>query len=212
MMQNKSLLLEAKKKALPPARRGEQQLAKRFRRKRKLPEYLEFGEVQVLLKMAPSPLAALLMLLQWRAGLRISEALALQVPDLQLDGDRPTLRVRCGKGGKERLVPIHPELNAALRTAIAFGGVKKGRIFSISRSTAWRWIKKAYQRAVELGAIAPGRKITTHTLRHSAARHWLASGIPINRVSVWLGHSRLETTLVYLEILPDPLGDIARVP
>ena len=48
----------------------------------------------------------------------------------------------------------------------------------------------------------------THTLRHSAARYWLSSGIPINVVSRWLGHASLQTTLVYLEILPDPLGEI----
>ena len=49
-------------------------------------------------------------------------------------------------------------------------------------------------------------------MRHSAARHWLSSGIPINVVSRWLGHASLQTTLVYLEILPDPLGEMGRVP
>ena len=63
-----------------------------------------------------------------------------------------------------------------------------------------------------LGAIPAGRKVATHTLRHSAARHWLASGIPINVVSRWLGHASLQTTLIYLQILPDPLGDMDRVP
>ena len=52
----------------------------------------------------------------------------------------------------------------------------------------------------------------THTLRHSAARHWLSSRIPINVVGRWLGHASLQTTLVYLEILPDPLGEMGRVP
>ena len=61
-------------------------------------------------------------------------------------------------------------------------------------------------------SLSVGRKVGTHTLRHSAARHWLSSGIPINVVSRWLGHASLQTTLIYLEILPDPLGEMGRVP
>lgn len=177
-----------------------------------LPEYLEKGEVEALLRCAPHPQAALVMLLQWRAGLRVSEALALEVADLQLDGGRPSLKVRHGKGGKARTVPAHPELVAALRTALAYGRRWSGPVVEATMSTAWRWVKAAQGRAVELGAIAPGRKVGTHTLRHSAARHWLASGVPINYVSAWLGHASLQTTLVYLKVLPDALGLMGRVP
>ena len=178
---------------------------------RALPEFLERTEVEVLLRCAPHAQSALLMLLQWRAGLRVSEALALKVADLSLDGEHPTLRVRHGKGNRSRLVPVHPELAAALRTTMAYGG-RKGRFVQATRSTAWRWVQGAVKRAVELGAIPPGRHLGTHSLRHSAARHWLASGIPINVVSRWLGHASLQTTLIYLQILPDPLGDMDRVP
>jgi integrase len=152
------------------------------------------------------------MLVQWRAGLRVSEALALEVSDLALDGDRPTLKVRWGKGDKDRVVPVHPELGSGLHNFLAFGNVRRGPIFDASRSTAWRWLKQALARAKELGEIPSGRKVGTHTLRHSAARHWLASGAPINVVSRWLGHASLQTTLVYLEILPDPSGHMDRVP
>ena len=96
--------------------------------------------------------------------------------------------------------------------ALAYGGVKRGRIIEASRATAWRWLKEALGRAEELGIIAEGRKVGTHTLCHSAARYWLASGIPINVVSRWLGHASIQTTLVYLEVLPDPLGEMERVP
>ena len=50
-----------------------------------LPEYLEAQEVQAVLSAAPNPRASLLMLLQWRAGLRVSKALALVAADLSLD-------------------------------------------------------------------------------------------------------------------------------
>ena len=82
--------------------------------KRKLPEYLELHEVENLLQSAPHRRARVLMLLQWRAGLRVSEALSVRKEDLHIEGDRPTLRVRMGKGGKSRIVPVHPDLQAAL--------------------------------------------------------------------------------------------------
>ena len=179
----------------------------------RLPEYLETPEVEALIRCASDGAAALLMLIQWRAGLRVSEALALTLADLSLDGDRPTLVVHHGKGNRARRVPVHPELRAALWSAMRFSRPRRdGRLVVASPSTAWRWVQRAYARAVELGALPIGKHVTTHTLRHSAARHWLASGIPINVVSRWLGHASLQTTLVYLEILPDPLGDMERVP
>jgi len=178
---------------------------------RTLPEYLDKSEVDALIKAAPHPQAVLLMLMQWRAGLRVSEALAVEVSDLKLDSERPTLTVRQAKGGRTRLVPVHDELSSACSNAVAYGQVRRGRLIQVTRSTAWRWVKHAADRAMELGAISTGRKVGTHTLRHSAARHWLSSGIPINVVSRWLGHASLQTTLVYLEILPDPLGQMDRV-
>ena len=68
------------------------------------------------------------------------------------------------------------------------------------------------KRAEELGAIPAGRRVGTHTLRHSYARHLLVHGIPINYLSRWLGHSSIQTTLVYLELVPDPTGSLASVP
>jgi len=180
-------------------------------RRSTLPEYLEPAEVDALIRAAPHGQARLLMAEQWRGGLRIGEAVALEVADLQLDGYHPTIRVRRGKGAKDRLVPVHPELLAAFRHVIDFGNVRRGRLVETTRSTAWRWLKQALERAVELEAIAPDRRVATHTLRHSAARHWLASGVPINHVSRWLGHASIQTTLVYLEILPDPSGYMDRV-
>ncbi len=111
-----------------------------------------------------------------------------------------------------RVAPVHPDLAVGRRNFLAFRSIKRGPILDTSRSTAWRWLKQALARAVELGAVPPGRKVGTHTLRHSAARHWLASGVPVNVASRWLGHASLQTTLVYLEILPDPAGHMERAP
>lgn len=193
------------------ARVAQQRAMGNVARRSTLPEYLEPPEVEALIHAAPHGQARLIMLEQWRAGLRVSEAVALEVSDLQLDGDRPTLRVRQGKGSKDRLVPVHPELAAAFRQVIDFGNVRRGPLVNTTRSTAWRWTKAALERAQELGTIPAGRWVGTHTLRHSAARHWLSSGVPINHVSRWLGHASIQTTLIYLEILPDPSGFMERV-
>ena len=179
---------------------------------KKLPEYLEADQVNAIIRAADDLRARLLMLEQWRAGLRVSEALALEVADLSLDTDRPTLRVRSGKGRKSRVVPVHPELVAALSTALSYGNVSGGRIIDAHRTTAWRWVQKAVDRAEQLGAIPRGREVGTHTFRHSYARHLLMSGIPINYLSRWLGHSSIQTTLLYLELVPDPTGSLAAVP
>ena len=182
------------------------------KRQKRIPEYLEPDEVNAIIRAAPSPKAKLLMLQQWRAGLRVSEALDLEVRDLSLDAVTPTLRVRSGKGGKTRLVPVHSELHGALSSALAYGDISQGRIIEAHTTTAWRWVKAAVKRAEELGAIAPGKRIGTHTLRHSYARHLLMNGIPINYLSSWLGHSSNQTTLIYLELVPDPRGSLVSVP
>ena len=70
-------------------------------------------------------------------------------------------------------------------------------------------MKTAVKRAEELGAISPGKRVSTHTLRHSYARHLLMNGIPINYLSSWLGHSSIQTKLIYLELVPDPTGSLA---
>ena len=180
---------------------------------KKLPEYLEAHQVEALIRAAPNPRARLLFLVEWRAGLRISEALALEARDLSLESDLPSRHVREGKGSKPRIVPVHPELRVALTSALEFGDVgREDRIIRASRATADRWIKKAAAKARELGVIPAGRRVSNHTLRHSYARHLLLHGRPINFVSRWLGHASIHPTLIYLELVPDPTGSLASVP
>lgn len=190
---------------------------------RRLPDYLTREQVDALMTSIPlSPRlqskARLLFLLMWRAGLRISEATRLTWADVALD-DSPTLLVRSGKGRMPRRVPIHPELGEALKVAYAYTPKRSGGLIiagnnnrPLHRGTVWRWLKKTVAEAVRLGRLPSGMRITPHVLRHSAARHWLAHGVPITVVQRWLGHARLWTTLIYLEILPDPRGDMQRIP
>ena len=111
----------------------------------------------------------------------------------------------------EAVAPRDRARAAAFRQVIDFGNVRRGPLVHTTRSTAWRWVKASLSRAQDMGSLPAGREVGTHTLRHSAARHWLASGVPINHVSRWLGHASIQTTLIYLEILPDPTGYMDRV-
>ena len=172
---------------------------------RGIPEYLLKNEIDSILRCAPNQKARLLILIQWRSGLRVSEALNLEKKDLKLDSNHPTIDVLNGKGGKSRTVPVHAELLNALKAVLDFADIGDGKLIKANRGTAWRWIQKAVQHAEEQGFIAKGKKVGTHTLRHSYARHLLSNGVPIHMLSVWLGHSSIETTLIYLKIIPDPL-------
>lgn len=195
---------------------------KQLRKRRSLPEYLDKVEVDVLIDCSPHIQARLLILLMWRAGLRVSEAIAVCPTDISFaskDGKQPPsgkrygmLKVKNGKGGKDRLVPLHAELEEALRYVLVFTAHEQNAsIVGAHRGTAHRWIKAAVREAEKRELFSPGRRVGNHTLRHSAARHWLSCGIPINVVSRWLGHANLSTTLIYLEILPDPLSEMQRV-
>ena len=175
----------------------------------KLPLYMLPGEVEALISCADDPKAELTMRLQWRAGMRVSEAVNL-TPD-SVDHEDNCFRL-IGKFGFERLIPVHPELITPIRM-MSYRVPGHVAIVGVHRSTAWRWVQLAWAKAVERGLIdSRGRQIGTHTLRHSAARHWLDSGIPINRVSLWLGHRNIATTWRYLRLLPDPGDTMQDIP
>ena len=193
-----------------PKKADAQQLPERKSNK-SLPEFLTKDEVDTLIRLASPPEAALLMLVGFRSGLRISEALALEVGDINLEDEYPTLRVRLGKGRKARIVPLHPELQNALANFIRYRPGRATKLFTVTRFTALRWVKDALGRAEQLEAIPRDRKVGTHTFRHSAARHWLMSGVPVNVVQQWLGHSSLASTLVYLQLVGDIAGFMERV-
>lgn len=143
--------------------------------------------------------AAVLTLL-YGSGLRISEALAITGRD---DGQRATtLRVR-GKGGKMRIVPLLPVVNAAISTYLAlcpfvltpddviFRGARGGPLKA-------RLVQYAVERA--RGALGLDASATPHALRHSFASHLLARGGDLRAIQELLGHSSLSTTQIYTDV------------
>lgn len=177
----------------------------------KLPEYMEAETVNGIIRHTENPLARLGMMLQWRAGLRVSEAIAITPNDVELKV-YSELKVRQGKGSKDRIVPVHHQL-ARLLEVHMWGSPhsKNTPIIDVTRQTLARWYREALADAVKAGVLPESRRITTHTFRHSAARHWLFCGVPINIVALWLGHSSLEHTMRYLKLIADPGGFMERV-
>ena len=134
--------------------------------------------------------ARALALIMWRTGLRISEA--------------PTLLVRESKSGKARTVPLHDEM-VQLFTNWPVKHSPRDPVVTLTMRTALRHIGDGIRWA-GLDEESPGtgkRLAGAHSLRLSAARHWLMVGrVPLNVVSSWLGHANVQVTLrIYLPIV-----------
>jgi integrase/recombinase XerD len=179
------------------------------RQPRLLPETLDIGEVERLLEAAGDALRdrALLELL-YAAGLRISEALRLDLEDVSR-ADR-TVRVM-GKGDRERVVPVgdiavewlnrwlaegRPALLALSHVAPVRGGPvfvgDRGR--RLARQQGWAAVKRAALRA------GLGDRVSPHTLRHSFATHLLEGGADLRIVQELLGHASISTTQLYTHL------------
>ena len=148
--------------------------------------------------------ARALALIMWRTGLRISEALALEWRDLDYRSEVPTLLVRESKSGKPRTVPLHDEM-VQLFTNWPVKHSPRDPVVALTMRTALRHIGDGIRWA-GLDEESPGtgkRLAGAHSLRHSAARHWLMVGrVPLNVVSSWLGHANVQVTLrIYLPIV-----------
>jgi integrase/recombinase XerD len=185
---------------------------------RLLPETLTQAETERLLD-APAEDALLeraLLELLYAAGLRISEALRLDLEDLSLDG--AFVRV-IGKGDRERLVPVgevaldairawmdgqRPVLVAAHHVAPIRGGPlflgRTGR--RLARQQAWAIVKRA------AAAAGLGTRVSPHTLRHSFATHLLEGGADLRIVQELLGHASISTTQLYTHVTGERIREV----
>tara|TARA_B100001250_G_scaffold409997_1_gene435523 strand:- start:9566 stop:10159 length:594 start_codon:yes stop_codon:yes gene_type:complete len=135
--------------------------------------------------------------LQLYTGLRIQEVLNLTPNDVFLGENTNELKVVQGKGYKDRIVPLAAPVSEMLRFINSYLKPPKNMPYIPfkTRKAPWVWYKKI---GLEAGIEIHG----THILRHTFARNCLSKGVPINVVQNLLGHADLNTTLVYLEILP----------
>jgi integrase/recombinase XerD len=188
---------------------------------RRLPKSLTVDEVLALLEgaggegPADGPLTlrnrALLELL-YSTGARISEAVGLDVDDVDTEARSVLLR---GKGGKQRLVPVGRPAVAALDCYLVRGRpelARRGRgtpaIFlnarggRLSRQSAWQVLQDAAERAGITVAVSP------HTLRHSFATHLLDGGADVRVVQELLGHASVTTTQIYTMVTVHTLREV----
>jgi integrase/recombinase XerD len=188
---------------------------------RRLPKSLSVDDVLALLDGAggdsetDGPLTlrnrALLEVL-YSTGARISEAVGLDVDDVDTHSRSVLLR---GKGGKQRLVPIGRPAVGALdvylvrgrpdlarrgkATPAIFLNVRGGRL---SRQSAWQVLQDAAERAKISAAVSP------HTLRHSFATHLLEGGADVRVVQELLGHASVTTTQIYTMVTVNALREV----
>ena len=184
---------------------------------RRLPKAISVTQVEALLSApdADTPLGlrdrALLELL-YGTGARISEAIGLDVDDL----DRAAGLVRLdGKGGKQRVVPVGSYASRAVeaylvraRSTLAAGGRGTPALFlnarggRLSRQSAWTVLQAAVDKAGLTVDVSP------HTLRHSFATHLLDGGADVRVVQELLGHASVTTTQVYTLVTVDRLREV----
>jgi site-specific recombinase XerD len=173
----------------------------------RLPAILSVEEVQRLLKSATPWHNQVYFTTVYSLGLRLHEALSLQVSDI--DGQRRLVHVHRGKGAKDRYVPLPEETLTLLRTywkthhnpTWLFPATGRDHQHMstatepMSRTSVQGAFRKAQQRA---GITKLG--VAIHTLRHSYATHLLEAGVNLRLIQQYLGHTRLETTMLSLHL------------
>lgn len=164
--------------------------------RKRLPEFLTQEEMGGFLGVVSQTKHKLLLILTYGSGFRVSEVVNLKVRDLDFQAGYGWIRE--GKGGKERLFVIPEKLKRELEEWIAsqklgpedwlFPGYRQSHYSESS-------VRKILEEARQSAGIS--KHITPHSLRHSFANHLLEQGYSLIEVKELLGHSRLETTMIY---------------
>jgi site-specific recombinase XerD len=168
------------------------------RQPQKLPEILSREEVCRLLAAPPNPKHRLLLATIYAAGLRVSEAVALKLSDI--DCDRMTLRVELGKGAKDRYLPLSVRLLKQMREywktnppgIWLFANRANTRPIDVTVAQRVYGISKLRAGIIKHGGI--------HSLRHAFATHLLEAGTDLATVQRLLGHRHITTTMRYFHL------------
>lgn len=175
-----------------------------MRSQAKLPEILSFEEIERLFKCACDLKHRALLMTTYGAGLRVSEVVNLQLSDI--DSKRMTIKVRQGKGNKDRYSILSSRLLTELRTYYReykplfwlFHGKYNDRQLHIGTA------QKMYYTAKHRAGITKEGGI--HTLRHCFATHLLEAGVDLRTIQSLMGHASLITTMNYLRVTSKKLA------
>jgi integrase/recombinase XerD len=181
---------------------------------KRMPTVLAREEVQRLLGSVREPRFATCLRLMYYCGLRIGEAVSLEVLDILGRENPPRLHIRNAKGGKDRYVPLAPamleELRAWWRThrnpRLVFPAQANGNLTPVEQRPMGRTlvpmsaasVQEVFRLAQRSCGVHPNA--TPHTLRHSYATHLLEEGVSLRQISVYLGHESLDTTAIYTHL------------
>jgi integrase/recombinase XerD len=176
------------------------------KRKRKLPVVLIEAEVGKLVEAALDLREQLILMTLYASGLRLRELIALQPSDI--DSVAMRIRVREGKGGKERRVLLSETLLDGLRRY--FRQYRPERWLFYGRSKQEPISPRYVERVVVAAAVRAGlrKRVTPHVLRHSFATHLLEHGTSLRHIQELLGHLSLKTTMVYTHVSQRALGEV----
>jgi integrase/recombinase XerD len=169
----------------------------------RVPVTLSPDEVARLLAAVESLRERTAMEIAYAAGLRLGEVLNLKLTDI--DSDQMILRVKQGKGRKDRNVMLSPALLETLRS---YWRASRPRVWLFpSPSGKGPLNATIIQRAVAHARIQAriGKRVSFHSLRHSFATHLLESGVNVRTIQALLGHSSLGTTQRYTHVAGDYL-------
>jgi integrase/recombinase XerD len=176
----------------------------RMKRNTRRAEAYARSEVEAILTAPAQPRDRAFLMTVYAGGLRLFEATQVQTRDI--DRPRMQMRIRMGKGAKERVLPLSQRLLKELE-----GYWRAQRKDRPGHDSPWLFMGKApgqpmsrgtgqniYYRAVRKSGVR--RKGGIHLLRHSFATHLIESGLELTLVQRWLGHSSLLTTARYLHV------------
>jgi integrase/recombinase XerD len=177
-----------------------------------LPVVLSPAEVRRLIAAAENLKHQTALSVAYGAGLRASEVVALKVGDV--DSQRMTLRIEQGKGRRDRYAMLSPVLLERLRlwwrVAHAQGKMLDGGWLFPGLDPVNPLSPRQLNRAIHAAAEAAhlDKRVSMHTLRHSFATHLLEQQVDIRVIQVLLGHKKLETTALYVQVATDLLREV----
>jgi len=155
-------------------------------------KYWDKNKIVSMINNINNPRHQMMFRFLWMSGVRITEAIELTKGNIDFDNYIMTLRWLKSRKYNQRNVPIHPNLKTLLQ--LYTGSMKSDeKVFPMSRQRAWQLSKKY------LGGHP-------HQIRHSFAVNWLRCGGDIVNLHRILGHSKIQTTMEYLKIVPIDQG------